>query len=147
MPIIGRHGLDDNPKIPSSVEVRVLGGANGTVHEHEYDPMDARDFFCDLDFFIHSLTRTICSTYRSLRQWRWAALSYCRRYASAPSARLLSTVNRSTSGRPSRNCGETRTHIWRALKRAAILSSQIVTGRSSRVASANVTSPEFSQAL
>ena len=51
VPIVGRHGLDDNPKIPSSVEVRVLGGANGSVHE--YDPMDARDFFCDLDFFIH----------------------------------------------------------------------------------------------
>ena len=66
MPIVGRHGLDHETQRPSSTkplcsnrcEVRVLGGegqaaqirggsqSRGVVH-------DARDFFFDLDFFIH----------------------------------------------------------------------------------------------
>ena len=59
LPVIGRLGLDDNAKWPSSV--RILGGVGGALEVIGENPLNgtihgsgkARDFFCDLDFFIH----------------------------------------------------------------------------------------------
>ena len=80
--------------------------------------MDARDFFYDLDFFIHYPQRT--SFDRSVIEAMAVGCPVLLPTVCEPHLRhgCSSTVNRNTSGRPSRSYGETRTHIGARSSRA-----------------------------